>query len=68
MADRNWLSAMWDDNFKRRDKRMKRLLISALLPLLLSQGVAIAQTTPQNLAEPEERSVSQPETVVNQQE
>ena len=47
---------------------MKRLLISVVFPLLLSQSVEIAQTAPQNLAESEERSVSQPETVVNTQE
>ena len=46
---------------------MKRPLIAAFLPLLLSQSVAIAQTAPQNPAEPERQAVSQPETGVNQQ-
>ena len=46
---------------------MKRLLIAAFLPLLLSQSVAIAQTAPQTPAEPERQAVSQPETGVNQQ-
>jgi len=46
---------------------MKRLLIAAFLPLLLSQSVAIAQTAPQNPAEPERQAVSQPEIEVNQQ-
>ena len=46
---------------------MKRPLIAAFLPLLLSQSVAIAQTAPQTPAEPERQAVSQSETVVNQQ-
>jgi len=46
---------------------MKRLFIATFLPLLLSQSVTIAQTAPQNPAEPERRAVAQPEIGVNQQ-
>jgi len=46
---------------------MKRLFIATFLPLLLSQSVAIAQTAPQQPAQPEKPAVSQAETAVNQQ-
>ena len=42
---------------------MKRLLISIFLPLVLSQSIAIAQTTPQNSAEPEISPASPATTV-----
>ena len=52
---------------------MKRLFITAFLPLLLSQSVAIAQTASPSAiqtpppAAPEKQALSQSETVVNQQ-
>jgi len=52
---------------------MKRLFITAFLPLLLSQSVAIAQTASPSAIQtpppeaPEKQALSQSETVVNQQ-